>query len=75
VVVVVTDPRTPTPAGRLLELLSIIQTARWTLLDAVVTINQLYDELVKAEEAAQRERGVFEPEPSHEDYTPGGGQE
>ena len=67
-----TDPRTPTLAGRLLELRVLIQNARWTMLDAVVLVNELYDEAVRIEQAHIPNLGPEDPEPNHEDYQPGG---
>lgn len=67
-----TDPRTLTLAGRLLELRALIQNARWTMLDAMVLINDLYDEVVRIEQAHTPTLGPEDPEPNHEDYRPGG---
>jgi hypothetical protein len=69
------DPRTPTLAGRLLELRALIQNARWTMLDAVVMVNDLYDEAVRIEQAHIPTLGPEDPEPNHEDYQPGDGDE
>lgn len=70
-----TDPRTPTLAGRLLELRALLKSARWTLLDAVVLINGLYDEAVRIEQAHMPALGPEDPEPNHEDYQPDDGEE
>lgn len=67
-----TDPRRPTMAGRLLELRALIQNARWTMLDAVVLVNELYDQAVRLEQAHFPNLGPEDLEPNHEDYTPGG---
>ena len=67
-----TDPRTPTLASRLLELQALLKTARWTLLDAQVMVNEIYDEAVRIEQAHIPTLGPEDPEPNHEDYTPGG---
>ena len=66
-------PRTPTLAGRLLELRSLIQSARWSLLDAIVLINELYEQAVAIEQAHTPTLGPEDPEPDHEDYVPGEG--
>lgn len=68
-------PRTPTLAGRLLELRALLKSARWTLLDAVVLINGLYDEAVRIEQAHMPALGPEDPEPNHEDYQPDDGEE
>ena len=70
--VMTTDPHKPTVAGRLLELRSLIQTARWTMLDAVVMLNEIYEQAVAVEQAHTAALGSEEPEPNHEDYTPEG---
>lgn len=69
------DPRTPTLAGRLLELRALIQNARWTMLDAVVLVNELYGQAVAIEQAHIPSLGLEDPEPDHEDYQPGDGDE
>lgn len=66
-----TDPRTPTLAGRLLELRALIQNARWTMLDAVVLVNELYGQAVRIEQAHVPTLGPEDSEPNHEDYEPG----
>ena len=65
------DPRKPSLAGRLLELRTLLKTTRWTLLDAVVMVNELYDEAVRIEQAHIPTLGPEDPEPNHEDYQPG----
>jgi len=66
-----TDPRTPTISGRILELRARIQNARWTMLDAVVMVNELYNQAVAVEQAHIPTLGPEDPEPNHEDYQPG----
>ena len=66
-----TDPRTSTMAGRLLELRALLKNARWSLLDAVVLVNELYDEAVRIEQAHIPNLGPEDPAPNHEDYMPG----
>lgn len=68
------DPRKPSLAGRLLELRTLLKTARWTLLDAQVMVNEIYDETVAVEQAHMPALGPEDPEPNHEDYQPGGGE-
>lgn len=70
-----TDPRTPTVAGRVLELRALLMNARWSLLDAVVLVNKLYDQAVAIEQARMPTLGPEDPEPNHEDYQPGDGGE
>lgn len=69
------DPRTPTIAGQLLELRALLKNARWSLLDAVVMVDGLYDQAVAIEQAHIPTLGPEDPEPNHEDYQPGDGDQ
>ena len=66
-----TDPRRPTIAGRLLELRSLIQTARWSLLDVVIMIDELYEQAVAIEQVRLPTSDPEASERDHEDDTNG----
>lgn len=56
---------------KLLELNSLIETARSSLLDAVVMANELYEVLVASEAGVTDSPSVLNAEQNHEDNQPG----
>lgn len=66
-----TSPKRPPRAAKALEIKALVEVARWSLLDAVVMLNDLYEALAANEASAVDSRGVLDTEPNHEDYVPG----
>jgi hypothetical protein len=65
-------PKRRPPAAKALEIKSMVEMSRWALLDAVVMLHELYEALAVDEGSTADSRGVFDPEPNHEDYIPEG---
>jgi len=67
-----TSANSPHPdlSRRVLEVKALVETARWSLLDAVVMLNDLYAETITV--PAEDERPLLAPEANHEDYAPEG---
>lgn len=55
---------------KVLEIKALVETARWSLLDAVVMLNDLYADVIAV--PVEDERPVLAPDENHEDYTPSG---